>query len=82
MDSDSIKAEVIRQVRTQYAVANARELISKINDTCFSRCISKPGPTLSKDEQACFTKCMDLYMASWNEISAVYINRLQQDPGK
>ncbi|KAI1826259.1 Tim10/DDP family zinc finger-domain-containing protein [Xylaria intraflava] len=79
MDSESIKAEVIRQVRTQSAIDNARLLIEKINEHCFERCVPKPGSTLSSSEQTCFTQCMDKYMSAWNQVSTTYIARLQRE---
>ncbi|KAI0191554.1 mitochondrial import inner membrane translocase subunit TIM13 [Xylaria flabelliformis] len=79
MDSETIKTEVIRQVRTQYAMENAKQLIDKINEHCFQRCVPKPGSSLSSGEQTCFTQCMEKYMAGWNQVSATYINRLQRE---
>ncbi|GAW26921.1 putative mitochondrial import inner membrane translocase subunit tim13 protein [Rosellinia necatrix] len=79
MDSEAIKSEVIRQVRTQYAMDNAKQLIDKINEHCFERCVPKPGNSLSSGEQTCFTQCMEKYMAGWNKISASYIQRLQRE---
>ncbi|KAI1157357.1 Tim10/DDP family zinc finger-domain-containing protein [Nemania serpens] len=81
MDSETIKAEVIRQVRTQYAIDNARELIDKVNDHCFERCVPKPGSSLSSGEQKCVTACMDKYLSAWNHVNATCINRLQQQRG-
>ncbi|KAI1360527.1 Tim10/DDP family zinc finger-domain-containing protein [Xylaria arbuscula] len=79
MDSETIKGEVIRQVRTQYAIDNAKQLIEKINEHCFERCVSKPGTSLSSGEQTCFTQCMEKYMAGWNQVSSTYISRLQRE---
>ncbi|KAI1195562.1 Tim10/DDP family zinc finger-domain-containing protein [Nemania serpens] len=78
MDSESIKAEVIRQVRTQYAIDNARELVEKINEHCFEHCVPKPGSSLSGGEQKCVTACMDKYLAAWNHVNTICISRLQQ----
>ncbi|GAW22262.1 hypothetical protein ANO14919_117980 [Xylariales sp. No.14919] len=79
MDSGAIKAEVMRQVRTEYAIDNAKQLIEKINEHCFERCVLKPGPSLSSGEQTCFTQCMEKYMAAWNQVSSTSIRRLQRE---
>ncbi|KAH9900502.1 Tim10/DDP family zinc finger-domain-containing protein [Xylariomycetidae sp. FL2044] len=79
MDSESVKSEVMRQVRTQYAMENARQLIEKINEHCFAKCITKPGASLSSGEQTCVSACMEKYMTAWNQVSTTYINRLQQE---
>ncbi|KAK7969117.1 hypothetical protein PG984_000396 [Apiospora sp. TS-2023a] len=82
MDSESVKAEVIKQVQTQYAMNNARELIEKINEHCFQKCVPKPGSSLSSGEQACFTQCMEKYMSAWNQVSTTYITRLRREGGQ
>ncbi|KAI5926551.1 Tim10/DDP family zinc finger-domain-containing protein [Camillea tinctor] len=79
MDSETVKTEVIREVREQYAMDNARQLIEKINKHCFERCVPKPGASLSGGEQTCFTQCMEKYMSAWNQVSTTYINRLQRE---
>ncbi|KAI0442194.1 Tim10/DDP family zinc finger-domain-containing protein [Xylaria telfairii] len=79
MDSETIKAEVIKQVRAQYAIENVRQLVDKINEHCFLRCVPKPGSSLSSSEQTCFTQCMEKYMTGWNQISATCISRIQRD---
>ncbi|KAI1768836.1 Tim10/DDP family zinc finger-domain-containing protein [Hypoxylon sp. FL1150] len=78
MDSESIKAKVIQEVKTQYAVENARQLIEKVNEHCFEKCVPKPGSSLSNSEQTCFTQCMEKYMSAWNQVSTTYIGRLQR----
>ncbi|KAI5863145.1 Tim10/DDP family zinc finger-domain-containing protein [Durotheca rogersii] len=79
MDSESIKSEVIKQVKTQYVMDNARQLIEKINEHCFEKCVPKPGTSLSSGEQTCFTQCMEKYMSAWNQVSSTYISRLQRE---
>ncbi|KAI1127789.1 Tim10/DDP family zinc finger-domain-containing protein [Nemania abortiva] len=78
MESEAIKNEIIRQVRTQSAMDNARQLIEKINEHCFERCVPKPGGSLSSSEQSCATQCMEKYMLAWNHVNSTYIGRLQR----
>ncbi|KAI0386279.1 Tim10/DDP family zinc finger-domain-containing protein [Hypomontagnella monticulosa] len=80
MDSESVKSEVIKQIRAQYAIDNAKQLIDKVNEHCFEKCVPKPGASLSSSEQTCFTQCMEKYMAAWNQVSTTFIRRLQQEP--
>ncbi|KAI0128866.1 mitochondrial import inner membrane translocase subunit TIM13 [Xylariales sp. AK1849] len=79
MDSENVKAEVIKQVRTQYAMNNARELIEKINEHCFQKCVPNPSSSLSSGETMCFTQCMEKYMSAWNQVSTTYISRIQRE---
>ncbi|KAI0905927.1 Tim10/DDP family zinc finger-domain-containing protein [Ustulina deusta] len=79
MESATIKSEVIRQVRAEYALDNARQLIEKVNEHCFERCVPKPGASLSSGEQTCFTHCIEKYMAGWNLINSTALSRLQRD---
>ncbi|KAI0476840.1 Tim10/DDP family zinc finger-domain-containing protein [Xylaria cf. heliscus] len=79
MDSGTIKTEVIRQVKTQNAIDNAKQLIDKINEHCFQRCVPKPSASLTYGEEACFTQCTEKYIAGWNQIQATCISRLQRE---
>lgn len=76
--SENVKQEVIKQVRAQYAMTNAKELIEKINGHCFEKCVPKPGSSLSSGESTCFTQCMEKYMSAWNQVSSTYISRIQR----
>ncbi|KAK0722741.1 Tim10/DDP family zinc finger-domain-containing protein, partial [Lasiosphaeria miniovina] len=81
MDSDSVKKAVIRQILTESDMANARQLIDKIDQNCFEKCVPKPGSSLSSGEKTCVTQCMDKYMAAWNAVNATYMKKLQEAVG-
>jgi import inner membrane translocase subunit TIM13 len=51
----------------------------KLNEHCFERCVPKPGTSLSKGEETCFTNCMEKYMSSWNTVSKQYVARIQKE---
>ncbi|KAI8374630.1 Tim10/DDP family zinc finger-domain-containing protein [Radiomyces spectabilis] len=76
------KQEVMDQVRSELALANAQELINKINEKCYLKCVPKPGARLESGEQQCLSKCMDRYMEAWNVISRSYVSRLQREQGQ
>uniref|UniRef100_A0A8C7G287 Mitochondrial import inner membrane translocase subunit n=2 Tax=Oncorhynchus TaxID=8016 RepID=A0A8C7G287_ONCKI len=42
---------IMEQVKVQIAVANAQELLQRMTDKCFKKCIGKPGGTLDNSEQ-------------------------------
>ncbi|KAK6633854.1 protein translocase subunit [Polyplax serrata] len=73
------KDELMEQVKQQLAVANAQELLTKMTEKCFKKCIEKPGTTLDSYEQKCVAMCMDRYLDSWNLVSKAYGNRLQRE---
>ncbi|KAB2577238.1 putative mitochondrial import inner membrane translocase subunit tim13 protein [Lasiodiplodia theobromae] len=79
ISSSDPKVAVMQQVRQEAAVANARQLVEKLNEHCFERCVPKPGTSLSKGEETCFTQCMEKYMAAWNVVSRQYVAKLQQN---
>ncbi|KAL1623209.1 protein translocase subunit [Diplodia seriata] len=56
-----------------------QQLVEKLNEHCFERCVPKPGTSLSKGEETCFTQCMEKYMAAWNVVSRQYVAKLQQN---
>ncbi|XP_076337661.1 mitochondrial import inner membrane translocase subunit Tim13 [Tachypleus tridentatus] len=79
--SGAQREELMDQVKQQIAVANAQELLQKMTEKCFKKCISKPGTSLDNSEQKCIAMCMDRYMDSWNLVSRTYSNRIQQERG-
>ncbi|KAK9744979.1 Tim10/DDP family zinc finger [Popillia japonica] len=77
--SSAQKDELMDQVKQQIAVANAQELLTKMTEKCFKKCISKPGTSLDSSEQKCVAMCMDRYMDSWNLISRAYSQRIERE---
>ncbi|TGO58819.1 hypothetical protein BOTNAR_0174g00090 [Botryotinia narcissicola] len=77
--SSDPKAAVMNQVRQEAAMTNARQLIEKVNEHCFEKCVPKPGASLISGETTCFTQCMEKYMQAWNTVSKQYIARLQRE---
>ncbi|XP_034658304.1 mitochondrial import inner membrane translocase subunit Tim13 [Drosophila subobscura] len=73
------KVELMSQVKQQIALANAQEMLSKMTEKCFKKCIQKPGKALDNSEQRCISQCMDRYMDAWNLVSRTYGNRLQRE---
>ncbi|XP_023160987.1 mitochondrial import inner membrane translocase subunit Tim13 [Drosophila hydei] len=73
------KGTVINQVRQQIALANAQEMLSKMTEKCFRKCISRPGKALDGSEQRCITQCMDRFLDTWNLVSRTYGNRLERE---
>ncbi|XP_018324151.1 mitochondrial import inner membrane translocase subunit Tim13 isoform X1 [Agrilus planipennis] len=77
--TSSQKDELMDQVKQQIAVANAQELLTKMTEKCFKKCIAKPGTSLDSSEQKCVVMCMDRYMDAWNSIAKTYTARLQKE---
>lgn len=50
-----------------------------MNESCYEKCVPKPGSSLSSGEQTCFTNCMDKYMAAWNNVNSTFLQRLKKD---
>jgi len=73
------REELMDQVKQQIAVVNAQELLTKMTDKCFKKCVIKPGSSLDSGEQKCVAMCMDRYMDAWNIVSRAYGNRLGQE---
>ncbi|KAF2715511.1 hypothetical protein K504DRAFT_367469 [Pleomassaria siparia CBS 279.74] len=73
------KVQVMRTVQQEAAMQNARMLVEKLNEHCFERCVPKPGTSLSKGEEGCFTHCMEKYMSAWNTVSKQYVARITKE---
>ncbi|TKA70765.1 hypothetical protein B0A49_07284 [Cryomyces minteri] len=78
LSSSDPKSAIMNQIRQEAAVANARQLVEKLNEHCFEKCVPKPGTSLSSSESTCFTSCMEKYMTAWNTVSRRYIGHIQQ----
>jgi len=77
--SPAEKQQVMAQVQQQVALAQMQELLTKVTDKCFKKCVSSPGTSLGSGEQGCLAKCMDRYMDSFNLVSKSYTQRLQRE---
>ncbi|XP_077441022.1 mitochondrial import inner membrane translocase subunit Tim13 [Vanacampus margaritifer] len=73
---------MMEQVKVQIALANTQELLQRMTDKCFKKCIGKPGSTLDNSEQKCIAMCMDRYMDAWNTVYRTYASRLQKESGR
>mmetsp|Transcript_2840 Transcript_2840/g.17675 ORF Transcript_2840/g.17675 Transcript_2840/m.17675 type:complete len:81 (+) Transcript_2840:98-340(+) len=78
MSEDKEKREQMAQVQAfieqekQKAVFN--ELVSKLTDLCWDKCVGTPGNRLSSSEQACLAQCAARFLDS----SRVIMERFQQ----
>ena len=79
VQSQQLKQQIQDQISQELAVANATELVNKITENCFEKCISNPGPMMNGQEDGCVNQCLEKYMRSWNVISKSYITRIQQN---
>ncbi|KAJ2159683.1 protein translocase subunit [Coemansia sp. RSA 552] len=77
-DAAPSKEEVMNQVRSEMAVANAQALIGNINRHCFKLCVQNPAASLSSSEEASLSRCVDKYLSSWDTVSRAYMTHLQQ----
>lgn len=78
-DVEQRKQQVMAEVRNQLAIANAQELINKMNEKCFEKCITKPGPSLTSADEACVTRCTERFLEAFNIISKTYMARVGRE---
>ncbi|WOO86145.1 Mitochondrial import inner membrane translocase subunit TIM13 [Vanrija pseudolonga] len=78
--SQKEQAEQIKlQVQQELAAAGAQQLINKITENCFAKCVTRPGPTLGSSEERCLSQCMVLYMAAFDQTSRSYVARVSRE---
>jgi len=70
------KATIMETMKQQIAVVNAQELLKKMSDKCFKKCITSPGASLSSSDQKCLAMCMDRYMDSWKLVTESFTKKL------
>ncbi|XP_022295533.1 mitochondrial import inner membrane translocase subunit Tim13-like [Crassostrea virginica] len=71
--------EFMNEVKQQLAIASAQELLQKMTNKCFKKCITKPGTSLSNSEHKCIAMCMDRYIDTQNLVAQAFSTRLQQE---
>ncbi|XP_076237851.1 mitochondrial import inner membrane translocase subunit Tim13-B [Calliopsis andreniformis] len=80
--TNSQKDELMDQIKYQIAIANTQELLTKMTEKCFKKCINKPGTSLDSSEQKCVAMCMDRYMDAFNLVTKAYTERLHRERNK
>ncbi|KAG9101007.1 hypothetical protein FS749_011090 [Ceratobasidium sp. UAMH 11750] len=73
------KQQLMDGLRNEMALANAQELINKINEKCFAKCITKPSTSLGSSEERCLSMCMERYMEAFNVVSQTYVTRISKE---
>lgn len=79
LQSQQVKTQLQEQIGQELAVANATELVNKITQNCFDKCILQPQDQITPQQDACLNQCLEKYMRSWNVISKTYISRIQSE---
>ncbi|WVR08022.1 mitochondrial import inner membrane translocase subunit TIM13 [Kwoniella sp. DSM 27419] len=80
-DMAARKDQVKQQIQQELAIANAQQLINKINENCFAKCITKPSTSLTSSQESCLSQCMTLYMAAFDQVSRSYVSRISKERG-
>ncbi|KMZ59186.1 Mitochondrial import inner membrane translocase subunit Tim13 [Zostera marina] len=57
-------SELMDQLKTQLAQAYAEEFLETVRGKCFTKCISKPGSSLSGSESSCVSRVLDDWMST------------------
>ncbi|KAI5121239.1 hypothetical protein M0805_007246 [Coniferiporia weirii] len=78
-DLQARKERLMAQIRNELAINGAQELINKINEKCFYKCVTKPSTSLSGSEETCLSRCMERYMEAFNIVSRTYSTRLARE---
>ncbi|KAK4686820.1 hypothetical protein P7C73_g3314, partial [Tremellales sp. Uapishka_1] len=53
-DMNARKEQMKLQIQQELAVANAQQLINKINENCFDKCITAPSTSLRSSEEVSY----------------------------
>ncbi|SCV99596.1 LAFE_0A06678g1_1 [Lachancea fermentati] len=73
--ASKVKEQLKVQIAQELAVANVTELVNKITENCFEKCLTSP---YANAQEGCVDQCLAKYMRSWNVISKAYVARIQQ----
>ena len=76
--SSSQKAELMDSVREQVAIQTAQDLLDKVTNKCFAKCVSKPGTSLDSSETKCLNFCVDRFFDALTVVQNTYGMRIQR----
>ncbi|TGZ62390.1 hypothetical protein CRM22_007469 [Opisthorchis felineus] len=76
------KEQLMEQMKAEVALASAQELLQRMSDKCFEKCVPKPGVSLDNSEQKCVGMCMDRYVDAWNLVSRTFAARVRREVEK
>eukprot|EP00037_Helgoeca_nana_P032673 m.414914 g.414914 ORF g.414914 m.414914 type:complete len:101 (-) comp29467_c0_seq1:123-425(-) len=57
-----------RQAMQQVDMEILNELVKKMSNLCFNKCISRPGDTLGNSEKSCLSNCTDRYTEAFGVV--------------
>lgn len=71
--------ELMSQLKMQLDLKYVTELLQKMSEKCFQKCVPKPGSSLDNSEQKCIAMCMDRYQETLEVVSKTFSSRLQRE---
>ncbi|KAF6000606.1 Timm13p [Cyanidiococcus yangmingshanensis] len=67
---DRVKSEMLRQA--------FQDLVQRVTEKCFEKCVTKPSSSLTSGEQTCLAKCVDRYIEAMGVVSKAMVERQQR----
>jgi|TARA_B110000977_G_scaffold199489_2_gene287039 import inner membrane translocase subunit TIM8 len=74
MAQPGVTPEMANFLEEEKRKAMFNEVVSKLADVCFDKCVSKPGSSLDRYETACLSQCALRYL----ETGQVIMGRIQR----
>ena len=75
-------AEMMEQVKQASQAKYVQELVGKLSDICFDKCVKKPRYSLDSSQQTCISNCMDTFLEAMNAISEVAVKTMEDEAKK
>lgn len=69
---------IMHRVRTELQAQQIDDLVKKLTDKSFAKCVHKPGTSLTSSEQHCIAKAMDRYLDVMNIIFRTLTTKAQK----
>ncbi|KAH8344629.1 hypothetical protein KR067_001672 [Drosophila pandora] len=78
-ESHNISDTFKEQVQQQAVMDSVRQMLDRICDNCFRKCVDRPSEALQAKEQRCLSMCMDRFMDSYNLVARTFQRRLERE---
>ncbi|KAH8273388.1 hypothetical protein KR018_006522 [Drosophila ironensis] len=79
--SQTSMSSIMEQVEEHAALDSAQQMLTRISDNCFRKCVDYPSGSLRPGEQRCIKVCMDRYLDSFHLVARTFSRRLEREAG-
>lgn len=71
-------AQLMNQMKAASQAQYLQQLVSKMSDSCFEKCVKRPRYALDSSQQTCISNCMDNFLEAMEAVGSVVVENMQK----